>query len=46
MSDYVENVCAFVLKKLDIGRKYLVFDHYYDFSTKSSTLTGCGKSAS
>ena len=46
VSDYVDNVYAFVLKKLDIGRTYLVFDRYYDFSTKSLTRTGRGKSAS
>ena len=46
MSDYVDNVYAFVLKKLDIGRTYLVFDRYYDFSTKSLTRTGRGKSVS
>ena len=39
-------MCAFVLKELDIGRTYLVFDRYYDFNTKSLTRTGCGKSAS
>ena len=46
MSDCVDNVHAFVLKKLDIGRAYLVFDCYYNFSTKSSIWTGRGKSAS
>ena len=46
VSDYVDNEYAFVLKKLDIGRIYLVFDRYYDFSTKSLTRTGRGKSAS
>ena len=46
VSDYVGNVCAFMLKKLDIGRTYLVFDCYNDFSTKSSKRTGRGKSAS
>ena len=46
VSDYVDNVCAFVLKKLDFGRTYLVFDRYYDFSTKSSTRTGRCNSAS
>ena len=34
VSDYVGNVCAFMLKKLDIDRTCLVFDCCYDFSTK------------
>ena len=45
-SDYADNVCAFVLKELDIGRTYLVFVRYYDFSTKLLTRTRRGKSAS
>ena len=46
VSDYVDNVCAFVLKKSDIGKTYLVFDRYYNFNTKSATQTGCRKSES
>ena len=39
VSNYVDNVCAFVLKRLYIGKTYLVFDCYYNFSTESWTRT-------
>lgn len=37
MGDFAQNVTFFIKKKLKIGEVHLVFDRYYDYSTKSVT---------
>jgi len=46
VSDYLDNFCSYILQRIEAGNTNLFFDRYYDFSIKSSTRSGLGKSIS